>query len=74
MQSNPQASHLGPIRSQWHAVKGNIICQLHLLIIAKNNASASDSKEKDLHAYFLQYISCHKIIRVKDRKPKKKNH
>lgn len=36
MQSNPQASHLLPRRSQWHAGKGNTICQLHMLIIGKN--------------------------------------
>lgn len=37
----------------------------------KKNPNASDSKGKDLHAYFLQYIPCHKIISVKYIKTKK---
>lgn len=34
----------------------------------EKNPNASDSKEKDFHAPFLQDISCHKIISVKYRK------
>lgn len=35
------------------------------------NSNASDLKEKDLRAYFLGYLSCHKIISVKYGKLKK---
>lgn len=66
MQSIPPASHLGPIRSQPHAGKGNTICLLQMLALEKD-PSASEASEEDLHAYCLWSISSHKIMSVKYR-------
>jgi hypothetical protein len=65
LQSNPQASHLGPIRSQWHAVKGNTICQLHMLSIGEKSKYIW-LKREDHHTYFPWYILCCKMIIVWD--------